>query len=147
MGVFRYSQRSAPFVPLAVCITLVYVCTHNTHTHTHTHTHTPAQLITQPPESTTAALGTNATFTCAGNGQVRWQVTGTQVLTQELVELFAADGVYVPLPTPNFSELIITASVKYNVTGQGAVVCQVDPGIGVGQVEESDPVRLLVYGE
>ena len=61
------------------------------------------------------------------------------------MELFAADGVYVPLPTPSSSELIITASVKYNVTG--AVVCQVDPGIRAGQVEESDPVRLLVYGE
>ena len=138
---------------LSVC---VHAHTHPpTQTHTHTHTHTlthsltlaTAQLITRPPESTTAALGTNATFTCAGNGLVRWQVTGTQILTQEQVELFETDGVYVPLPTPNFSELIITASVKYNVTDPGAVVCQVDPGIGVGQVEKSDPVRLLVYGE
>ena len=61
------------------------------------------------------------------------------------MRLFAANGVYAPLPTPNFSELIIMATVEYNVTD--GIVCQVDPGIGVGQVEESDPVRLLVYGE
>ena len=61
------------------------------------------------------------------------------------MELFATDGVYVPLPTPNFSELIITASVQYNITG--AVICQVDPGLGIGSIEESDPVDLLVYGE
>ena len=43
---------------------------------------TTAQLITQPPENAVAAQGTNATFTCRGNGEVFWEITGTQVLTE-----------------------------------------------------------------
>ena len=52
---------------------------------------------------------------------------------------------YVPLPTPSFSQLIMTATEMNNFTR--AIRCNVDPGITVGPVEESDPVNLLVYGE
>ena len=47
--------------------------------HTHTHTHLTAQTLTQPPESTTAALSTNATLSCRGTGSVLWQINGSQV--------------------------------------------------------------------
>ena len=36
-------------------------------------------MMTQPPVSTTAALGANATFSCRGTGGVLWQINGTQV--------------------------------------------------------------------
>ena len=104
-----------------------------------------AQLITKQPENITAALGTNATFSCSGNGEVRWEINGTQVLTEEFVQLFADIGVYVPLPTPNVSELITTATEMNNFTRK--VICQVDPGFRVGKIEDSYPVYLLVYGE
>ena len=50
-----------------------------THVHTHTHTHFTARLITQPPVSTTSALGTNSTFSCHGTGSVLWQINDIQV--------------------------------------------------------------------
>ena len=104
-----------------------------------------AQLITQPPENVTAALGTNATFTCRGNGKVLWEVDGTQIMTEQQVQLFAEVGVYVPLPTPSVSELIMTATEMNNFTR--SIICRVDPGIRVGAVEKSDPVHLTVFGE
>ena len=102
-------------------------------------------MITQPPSDTTAALGTNATFSCRGNGDIIWEIDNTQVRIAHFVELFADEKVYVPLPTPSVSELIMTATEMNNVTR--TIQCLVDPGIGVGEVVESDPVRLLVYGE
>ena len=104
-----------------------------------------AQLITQPPENITAALGTNATFSCRGNGEIVWEVAGTLVSTEWFVQLFAEVGVYVPIPTPSVSELIMTATEMNNATK--TIQCLVDPGIGVGEVEESDPVHLTVFGE
>ena len=112
--------------------------------HITTPTHT-GQLITQPPESTTAALGTNATFSCHGSGDIIWEIDGTHVFTKLLVQLFADFGVYVPLPTPSVSELIMTATEINNFTR--SIICQVDPGIGVGEVEESAPVHLTVFCE
>ena len=78
--------------------------------HVHAHILLTAQLITQPPESTLAALGTNATFSCRGNGEIIWGIDGTQVLTEQHVQLFSREKVYVPLPTPCVSELIMTAT-------------------------------------
>ena len=98
-------------------------------------------MITQPPESTTAALGTNATFSCRGNGEIIWEIDGTQVLTEQHVQLFSCEKVYVPLPTPSVSELIMTASEMNNFTR--TIRCLVDPGIRVGLVEKSDPVYLF----
>ena len=117
-----------------------YVVIHSHPTPTHT-----GQLITQPPESTTAALGTNATFSCRGNGDITWEIDDTQVITEGLVESFADVGVYVPLPTPSVSELIMTATEINNFTR--SIICQVDPGIGVGEVEASAPVHLTVFCE
>ena len=109
-------------------------------------TTTAVQLIIQPPVSTTTALGTNATFTCRGNGRIKWEISGTQVSTKELVELFAERGVYVPLPTPNVSELIMTATLDNNVTR--TIRCLVIPGGNVArQIAESTLVHLLVYGK
>ena len=103
-----------------------------------------AQLITKPPDNITAALGTNATFSCRGNGDVFWEINGTQVHTEQQVQLFAQEKVYVPPPTPSVSQLIMTATEMNNFTR--AIQCLVDPGVGVGPLEESDPVYLYVYG-
>ena len=138
-------------------LTHAHTCTHtHAHTHTRTHTnthmytctlHTIAQLITQPPESTTTALSTNATFSCHGNGSVFWEINRTQVLTESQVREFAqGTQEYVPLPTSSFSLLIMTATVDNNFT-QIEVICLVDPGLGVGELQESNSVHLLVYGE
>ena len=102
-------------------------------------------MITQPPENVTAALGTNATFSCRGSEDIIWEISGTQILTEDLMQSFADVGVYVPLPTSSVSELIMTATEMNNFTR--SIICQVDPGIGVGEVEESDPVHLTVFGE
>ena len=103
-------------------------------------------MITQPPESTTAALGTNATFSCRGNGEILWEIDGTQVMTEQRVQLFSREKVYVPLPTPSVSELIMTATEMNNFIR--TIQCVVDEGIGVGEIEDSDPVSyLFVYGK
>ena len=100
-------------------------------------------MITQPPESTAAALGTNATFSCHGNGSVFWEINRTQVVTEDQVRALAQETQeYVPLPTSSFSLLIMTATVDKNFTRE--VICVVDHD---GEIEKSNPVRLLVYGE
>ena len=114
-------------------------------THTHTHSHSTAQMITQPPESTTAALDTNATFSCRGIGKVLWEINGTQVRDASQVPVFANVRVFVPLPRDNFSELTVTATRDTNATL--VIICTVDPFIGVGDPDRSEPVRLLVYGK
>lgn len=101
-------------------------------------------MITQPPVSVTAALGTNATFTCHGNGLVVWRISGTEAVTSELVSLFAQEQVYVPLPTQGSSELIMTATNSNNFTREIRCVValsSIDPPV------ESEIVHLLVYGE
>ena len=102
-------------------------------------------MLTQPPSNVTAALGTNVTFSCRGNGTIRWEIAGTQVITEFLVQLFADEKVYVPLPTPNVSELIMTATEMNNVTR--TIRCSVVPLDNVVGNVDSEPVRLLVYGE
>ena len=112
---------------------------------THTHTlYTSAQMITQPPEFTTAALDKNATFYCCGIGRILWQINGTQVQTASQVPMFASIQVFVPLPRDNFSELIVTATREINATLE--IRCVVDPFVGVVDSVKSDPVQLLVYG-
>ena len=101
-------------------------------------------MITQPPVSTTAALGTNATFSCRGAGSVLWQINGTQVHHPSQVPLFESILLYIPLPRASSSELIITATRVTNATLM--IVCVVDPGIGMGSLVMSDAVQLLVYG-
>ena len=101
-------------------------------------------MITQPPVSTTAALGTNATFSCNGTGIVLWQINGTQILDASQVPAFESVLVYVPLPRDSSSELIVTATELINASL--VIICIVDPGIGMGDILTSDPVHLLVYG-
>ena len=119
---------------------------YGTHTHTHIHTRTPSpgQMITQPPVSTTAALGTNATFSCHGDGLVFWSISGTQTITSELVSLFAEEQIYAPLPNQGSSELIITATADNNFTQ--TIQCLVSLS-SLDSPMGSDIVRLLVYGE
>ena len=107
---------------------------------THSTAHGP--VILQPPESATLALGTNATFRCSGNGNVLWRINNTQVRDESQVPLFSSIGVFVPLPSNNISELIVTASTKTNATL--VIICVVE--LGVGHSTESSPVQLLVYG-
>ena len=94
--------------------------------------------------STSAPLGTNATFSCRGVGRVLWQINGTQVQDASQVPNFESILVYVPLPRPSSSELIMTATEVTNSTLM--IICMVDPGIGMGSLVRSDAVRLLVYG-
>ena len=102
-------------------------------------------MITQPPESATAALGTNATFSCRGTGSVLWQINGSQVQDASQLSLLASFKVFVPLPRQSFSELIVTATRATNATLE--IICLVDPGVGMGDIVASDPVQLLVYGK
>ena len=102
-------------------------------------------MITQPPVSTTAALGTNATFSCRGTGSVLWQINGTQVRDASQVPNFENAQVFVPLPTPTSSELIVTATEVTNASLM--IICVVDPGVEIGNVVMSDAVQLLVYGK
>ena len=108
------------------------------------HTHSTAQTIVQPPVSTTAAMGTNATFSCLGTDSVLWQINGTQVQDASQLPAFERILVYVPLPRPSSSELIVTATEVTNATLE--IICAVDPGIGMGGILRSDAVHLLVYG-
>jgi hypothetical protein len=102
-------------------------------------------MITQPPVSTTAALGTNATFSCRGTGSVLWQINGTQVRDAIQLPAFESIQVFVPPPRDSSSELVVTAS---RVTNSSLVIiCVVDPGIGMGDLVRSDAVQLLVYGK
>ena len=100
-------------------------------------------MITQPPVSTTAALDTNATFSCHGIGRVLWQINSTQVQDAGQVPGFANVQVFVPPPRDNFSELIVTATGETNATLM--IICQVHPFRGVGKADRSEPVQLLVY--
>lgn len=102
-------------------------------------------MLLQPPESTTAALGTNATFSCHGSGRVLWEINGTQVRDQMQLQDFADVQIFVHLPRDDFNELIVTATRVNNATLQ--VICLVDPFAGAGSPVESDPVQLLVYGK
>ena len=104
-------------------------------------------MITQPPVSTTAALGTNATFSCRGTGRlsVLWRINGTQVRDASQLPAFESVLVFAPLPRPSSSELIVTATEVTNATL--VIVCEVDPGIGMGDIVMSEPVQLLVYGK
>ena len=68
----------------------------HTHSSTHTHTQHTGQMITQPPVSTTAALGTNATFSCRGIGRVLWLINGTQVKSASQPPVFAKAQIFVP---------------------------------------------------
>ena len=99
-------------------------------------------MLTQPPVSTTAALGTNATFSCRGIGRVLWLINGAQVRDASQPPVFANAQVFVPLPRDNFSELIVTATNTTLV-----IICVVDPISGISDSVRSDPVQLLVYGK
>ena len=98
-----------------------------------------------PPVNTTTALGTNATFSCRGNGQIVWEISSTQVRGQDQVEGFNAVNVFVPLPTADYSELIVTGTRDNNNTRP--IRCVVEPENVLEANEESDAVYLLVYGE
>ena len=103
------------------------------------------QLITQPPVNTTAALDTNVTFSCHGNGCVLWEINSTQLINPDHVPQFKVAGVYPPLPRPNYSELIITATHSNNNT---RIQCVVEQGSsGSGNTNKSDEVILFVFGE
>ena len=102
-------------------------------------------MITQPPVSTTAALGTNATFSCHGDGKVSWKINNTQANTPELVPQFAQENIYVPLPLQGSSELIITATADNNFTR--LIQCNVALDSIPAQAVDSEIVHLLVYGE
>ena len=102
-------------------------------------------MITLSPESTTAALGTNATFSCRGTGSVLWRINGSQIRDPGQLPVFAGFKVFVPLPRQSFSEVIVTSTKATNATLE--IICLVDPGVGMGDIVASDPVQLLVYGK
>ena len=93
--------------------------------------------------NTTAALGTNATFSCRGDSNITWEINGRQIRDRDEVDTFRTQlKVYVPLPKPSFSELIFTASTTTNCT---SVVCLVGPRNG--PVNTSEEVKILAYGK
>jgi hypothetical protein len=105
-------------------------------------------VILEPPESTTAALGTNATFSCHGNGKVLWQINSTQVQDASQVPEFSSTlCVFVPLPNDNMSELIVTASIKTNASLMLTCVVEPSPDVMPWSSDKSSPVQLLVYGK
>ena len=61
------------------------------------------------------------------------------------MQSFAQVDVFVPLPTPNFSELIVTGTLENNFTRPLQCVVALDNVLEAN--EESDAVYLLVYGE
>ena len=122
---------------------MVFQCHALTLAHTHIHMCT-GQLLTEPPESTTAALGTNTTFYCHGIGRVLWEINGTQIQDANQLPNFANTQVFVPLPRNSSSELIVTATRVTNATL--VIICVVEPGFGMGTPVSSNPVQLLVYG-
>ena len=101
-------------------------------------------MITHPPESITATLGTNATFTCHGNGQVFWEISDVQVVSAQPVQTFVQAQIYVPLPIQGFSELIMTVTAHNNIT---LIQCLVATSNLINPPVESEIVHLLVYGE
>ena len=126
-------------------LTLMYSHTRiQAHTYTHSYMWYTGQMITQPPVSTTAALGTNVTFSCHGIGRVLWLINGTQVRDASQPPVFVNAQVFIPLPRDSSSELIITATRVTNATL--VIICLVDPVSGVSESARSDPVQLLVYG-
>ncbi len=100
-------------------------------------------MLTQPPESTTAALGTNITFSCHGIGRVLWQINGTQIRAAHQVPNFARVQVFASLPEDGSNELTVTATEETNATL--TIVCLVEVSV-VGETIKSDSVQLLVYG-
>ena len=96
--------------------------------------------------NTTAALGTNATFSCEGNSNITWEIANRQIRhCDDADEFRTLYKMYVPLPKPNFSELIITASSNTNST---SIICLVGPSNGFSnQVTESEEAIILAYGE
>ena len=121
---------------ITLSLSLVYTCI-------------TAQQIIQPPVNTTAAVGTNATFSCSGVGeQIFWEVSGTQITTPELVMNFASQvQVYAPLPTnQGSSELFVMATMGNNASLP--IRCNVGVGnAAAGTIVESSTVFLTVYGE
>ena len=110
--------------------------------------HTPhtAQMITESPVNTTVALGMNATFSCRGDSNITWEIDNRQIRDRSTqVNYRLNHQIYVPLPKPNFSELIITAT---NATNDTLILCIVGPSNGIGgHAVTSNGARLLVYGE
>ena len=101
-------------------------------------------MITQLPVSTAAALDMNATFTCGGDDIVTWEVIGTRITSADQLPIFAREKIYASLPTPRFSELIVTATAENNFTR--TIKCLVTLGT-IDTPAESEIVRLFVYGE
>ena len=104
-------------------------------------------MISQPPESTTAALGTNATFSYRGTGSVLWEINSTQVRAASQVPLFSSICVFVPLPNDSSNELFVTASTTTNASLMIVCVVQPSPGVQPWSSNKSSPVQLLVYGK
>ena len=103
-------------------------------------------MIIQPPLNTTAALGTNATFSCHGNNNITWEVANTQIRDPDQVRNHAQYGIYAPLPKPNISELIITATNVTNFTI--SIICLVGPSNSLtSEIIRSEEVKLFAYGE
>ena len=105
--------------------------------------HACTAQFTQTPRSTTVALGRNATFYCRGNGDLVWEISGTQIRDPIQVVLFAQRKIYAPIHQPNSTQVIITATQDNNYT---SVVCLLGPHLGTVD-ERSMDVRLLLYGK
>ncbi len=99
-------------------------------------------LIISSPEPAVVPLGSVATFTCEAEGTVIWSINNRTIDSQELIDISAefAD-IFVPLPTPNRSNVTINAAVENNGT---MVQCLVQDEGGFIIVNMSEVVQLLV---
>lgn len=101
-------------------------------------------FIIEPPQPAVAPLGTNATFRCAAVGNVFWSIQNLQVVRMVQASIFALNFIFVPLPTPSQSEVIITATPINNGT---MVECIVEEQSGGAILNRSRIVTLQVIGE
>ena len=92
-------------------------------------------------------MNVNVSFRCTVNSTVTiiWSINGTQVTVESQVVNFANSFVYVPLPSDDHSEVIITARKSNNNTMVQCVA--IDFATVPLTPQFSDEVILKVYGE
>ena len=103
--------------------------------------------VLSPPVGSVAPLNVNVSFRCTVNSGVTiiWSINQTQISVDSQVVLFASRFLYVPLPTNDHSEMIITARKFNNNTMVKCVAADLNAVPIRSQI--SDTVTLKVYSE
>ena len=103
--------------------------------------------VLSPPVGSVAPLNVNVSFRCTVSSGITiiWSINQTQISVDTQVGFFASRFLYVPLPTNDHSEMIITARKSNNNTMVECVA--VDFDIVPIRVQTSDTATLKVYSE